>query len=200
MYVLWVVWSCPVVKNSMFQQSCASRCLEVCGINMNWWSRKQCTIITLFFYLLLLFKDSWFMAFKNASLRRNKGVLFPNMPLLFLPYLLKCCQHVFLLFCGLCCCNMGSFWAETEWCASAKLQAEYLLTKLCPANFTGCFNKASGTDRTVKLATVTAIYKLWIEHCSDYIDFETYHQGWYSLTFLLAVCHRSSIYVKSEIY
>lgn len=62
------------------------------------------------------------------------------------------------------------------------------------------FNKASGTDQTVKLATVTAIYKLWIEHCADYIDFETYHQGCYSLTFLLAVCHGSSIYVKSEMY
>lgn len=95
---------------------------------------------------------------------------------------------------------MGSFRTETERRAHIKPQAKYLLTKVCPANFTGSFNKASGNDRAAKLAAVTAIYKLWIEHRADYIDFETYHQGCYSLTFLLAACHGSSIYVKSEMY
>lgn len=81
--------------------------------------------------------------------------MFPNMPLQCVLQLLKCCQQVFFLFRGCSAVVMwGVFWAETE------RQAEHPVSKLCPANFTGRFNKASGTDRTVKLATVTAISKL----------------------------------------
>lgn len=165
---------------------------EVCGGVGNCWSRKHCMIFALFFYLWR-FPNSWSLRMplcgegeithvsKYATSVCTSALEMLSAGFLPLPRLL-------------CRCHVGSFWAETE------RQAEHPVSKLCPANFTGRFNKASGTDRTVKLATVTAISKLWIEHCADCIDLETDHQGRYALTFLLAVCHGSSISVQSEMY
>lgn len=150
-----------------------------CPVVKNW---KHCTTSAFLFYILLCSKIH---KSKNASSGRGQGKqpMFPNTAT-------AVCASSFEM--------LSAWFLSLSVCRQVNWGVKFPLTKPRPANFPGRFNKASGAEGAAGFATVTAISKLWMEHCADYIDPETDHQGCCSLTFLLAACPGSSIHVKSE--